>query len=115
MALPKARILREGKTHYAWEREAIEFVKQCLPNREPYYLLALFEVPDGSTSRLYEIDLLVIDGEVTSNDASGQLRLKNEKINLVLDELQGFPVVLMGGQGAFVSDDLKLKTSWASG
>jgi serine/threonine protein kinase len=60
VVLPQTRILREGKTHYAWEREAIEFVKQCLPNREPYHLLALFEVPDGSTSRLYEIDLLVI-------------------------------------------------------
>ena len=60
-------------------------------------------------------DLLVIDGEVTSPDAAGQTRLKNEKLNLVLDELQGFPVVLMGGQGGFVSDDLKLKTSWASG
>ena len=58
-------------------------------------------------------DLLVIDGEV---EVPGeQLSLKSEKIQLALDEMQGFPVVLMGGQGGFVSDDLKLKTSWHSG
>ena len=58
-------------------------------------------------------DLLVIDGEVTV--PGEQLSLKSEKVQLVLNELQGFPVVLMGGQGGFVSDDLKLKTSWHSG
>jgi len=60
MALPAARVLREGKTAHSWEREAIDFVKQCLPNHEPYHLLALFEVQDPGTSRLYEIDLLVV-------------------------------------------------------
>lgn len=58
-------------------------------------------------------DLLVIDGEVTVKGA--ELQLKSEKVQLALDELQGFPVVLMGGQGGFVSDDLKLKTSWHAG
>jgi len=58
-------------------------------------------------------DLLVIDGEVTVKGA--ELQLKSEKVKLVLDELQGFPVVLMGGQGGFVSDDMKLKTSWSAG
>ena len=43
------------------------------------------------------------------------MRLKSEKIKLSLDELQGFPVVMMGGQGGFFSDDLKLKTSWHAG
>lgn len=60
-------------------------------------------------------DLLVIDGEVESHGAGGELKLKNEKVKLVLDELQGFPVVLMGGQGGFVSDELHLKTSWHAG
>lgn len=60
-------------------------------------------------------DLLVVDGEVESHDAQGGLKLKSEKIKLVLDELQGFPVVMMGGQGGFFSDDLKLKTSWHAG
>jgi hypothetical protein len=58
-------------------------------------------------------DLLVIDGEVTVKGA--ELQLKSEKVKLVLDELQGFPVVLMGGQGGFVSDDMNLKTSWKAG
>jgi hypothetical protein len=60
-------------------------------------------------------DLLVIDGEVESKAPGEELTLKSEKVKLVLDELQGFPVVLMGGQGGFVSDDLHLKTSWHSG
>jgi serine/threonine protein kinase len=60
MALPAARILREGKTSYPWEQQAIDFVKGCLPNHDPYHLLALFEVQDPGTSRFYEIDLLVV-------------------------------------------------------
>jgi len=60
-------------------------------------------------------DLLVVDGEVESHDANGELKLKNEKLKLTLEELQGFPVVLMGGQGGFFSDELKLKTSWHAG
>jgi hypothetical protein len=60
-------------------------------------------------------DLLVIDGEVESKQPGEELTLKSEKVKLVLDELQGFPVVLMGGQGGFVSDDLHLKTSWHAG
>lgn len=64
---------------------------------------------------LADFDLLVIDGEVESHDAKGELQLKDEKVRLALDELQGFPVVLMGGQGGFFSDDLHLKTSWHAG
>ena len=57
-------------------------------------------------------DLLVVDGEVS---VPGEQSLKSEKIQLVLDDLQGFPVVLMGGQGGFLSDELELKTSWQAG
>lgn len=60
-------------------------------------------------------DVLVIDGETTTTDEKGNPRLKTEKVQLTLDELQGFPVLLMGGQGGFVSDELKLKTSWRHG
>lgn len=60
-------------------------------------------------------DVLVIDGEVATHDDKGEVRLKSEKIRLTLDDLQGFPVVLVGGQGGFVSDELHLKTSWHSG
>ena len=60
-------------------------------------------------------DVLVIDGEVESKGPDGELQLKSEKIRLTLDDLQGVPVVLMGGQGGFLSDELKLKTSWQHG
>jgi hypothetical protein len=60
-------------------------------------------------------DLLVVDGEVTARDERGGMKLKNEKLRLALDDLQGFSVVLMGGQGGFLSDELKLKTSWRAG
>jgi hypothetical protein len=60
-------------------------------------------------------DLLVVDGEVESRDAKGDVRLHDEKLKIDLDDLQGFPVVLMGGQGGFLSDDLKIKTSWHAG
>jgi hypothetical protein len=60
-------------------------------------------------------DLLVVDGEVESHERGAELTLKSEKIQLGLDDLQGFPVVLMGGQGGFLSDELHLKTSWHHG
>lgn len=61
------------------------------------------------------VDLLIVDGEVEDHDANGQLRLKSEHIELRLADLQGVPVVLMGGQGGFLSDQLNLKTSWHHG
>lgn len=49
-------------------------------------------------------DLLVVDGDPSGKQA-----------RLTLDDLQGFPVVLMGGQGGHLADDLHLKTSWHYG
>lgn len=60
-------------------------------------------------------DVLIVDGEVESRDEKGEPRLKNERVPLHLDQLQGFPVVLVGGQGGFLSDELRLKTSWSNG
>jgi hypothetical protein len=65
-----------------------------------------------SRADLEGFDLLVVDGEVL---VPGEQKLKSEKIRLVLDELQGIPVVLMGGQGGMLSDDLHLKSSWGAG
>ncbi|MCB9877876.1 MAG: hypothetical protein H6835_09770 [Planctomycetes bacterium] len=70
---------------------------------------------DLRARQLTGIDLLIVDGEVEAHDASGQLSLKSEHIELALDDLQGLPVVLMGGQGGFLSDTLHLKTSWHHG
>jgi len=61
------------------------------------------------------IDLLVVDGEVEAHDAKGNLQLKSEKIQLRLADLQGLPVVLMGGEGGSLADGLHLKTSWHHG
>lgn len=55
-----AQILREGKTQYPWEREAIDFIKRTLPATRPYHLAALFEMSDGQSARLYEVDALVV-------------------------------------------------------
>jgi len=60
-------------------------------------------------------DVLVVDGEIQTRDEKGDEQLKSEKVPLGLDELQGFPVVLVGGQGGVFADALRLKTSWHHG
>ncbi|MCP4689794.1 MAG: NERD domain-containing protein, partial [Desulfobacterales bacterium] len=47
---------------YAWEREALEFIRKRLPDREPYRAWANFEfiADDGSIN---EVDLLVLTPE----------------------------------------------------
>lgn len=59
MPLSKNRVLAEGKTPHPWEREAIGFLKQALPDGEPYRLWALVELVDAS-GRRHEIDALVL-------------------------------------------------------
>ncbi|MCC7381019.1 MAG: BREX system serine/threonine kinase PglW [Deltaproteobacteria bacterium] len=60
MALSASRIVFQGETPHAHEREAIEFAIQALPNVDPYYVWALVDLLDPPTGRLYEIDLLVL-------------------------------------------------------
>jgi len=60
-------------------------------------------------------DVLIVDGEVEAKDEKGEPRLKSEKIGLTLGEVQGMPVVAIGGEGGFFMDDLKLKPSWHHG
>ncbi|MBI3817325.1 MAG: hypothetical protein HY286_01440 [Planctomycetes bacterium] len=60
-------------------------------------------------------DVVIVDGEVESKSANGEPRLKSEKIPLTLNEAQGIPMLMMGGQGGFLSDDWKLKLSWHHG
>jgi len=68
------------------------------------------------SKELAGVDVLIVGGEVEEKDSNGKMKgLKSEKHELRFDALQGFPVVLMGGQGGFVSDDWKLKTSWRHG
>ena len=60
MTLSASRIVFSGETPYAYERDAIQHVIQCLPNTDPFHVWALLELPDPATGRLYEIDLLVL-------------------------------------------------------
>lgn len=59
---------------------------------------------------LREADVLIVDGEVKEPLFGGPLVI--ESIRLGLDDLQGFPVVLMGGAGALLASSLHLKPSW---
>jgi hypothetical protein len=68
-----------------------------------------------STADCKDSDVLIIDGEVESKDDKGELRLKSEKIDLTLGEIQGLPIVAIGGEGGFFMDNLKLKPSWRLG
>lgn len=79
---------------------------------------ASVKVISGSAMRRADLDgfdLLVVDGEVEARNAKGEPSLKSEKFHVTLDELQGFPVVMVGGQGGFFADDMHLKTSWHHG
>ncbi|MCB9631944.1 MAG: BREX system serine/threonine kinase PglW [Sandaracinus sp.] len=60
MTLAASRIVVQGETPYAHEREAIDFVLRSLPNTDPYHVWALLELLDPSTGRLYELDLIVL-------------------------------------------------------
>lgn len=77
--------------------------------------LRVMSLADVEAEDLAGIDVLVIGGEVETRDASGNVRLKSEHYTLSLELMQGFPVVLMGGQGGLVSDAWMLKTSWQHG
>ena len=60
MTLGTSRIVVQGETPHAHEREAIQFVIDTLPNSDPFQVWALLELLDPSTGRLHEIDLLVL-------------------------------------------------------
>src|SRR5688572_26666406 len=60
MTLGPNRIVFQGETPYAHEREAINFTIETLPNTDPFHLWALLELLDPSTGRLFELDMLVL-------------------------------------------------------
>ncbi len=59
MGMHGARWKAISHSEYAWEREALEFIRKRLPDREPYRAWANFEfiADDGSIN---EVDLLVL-------------------------------------------------------
>lgn len=60
MPLAPHRVHLLGETPYAHEREALQFLIQEIPNRDPFELWGLLHLQDPSTGRLYEIDALVL-------------------------------------------------------
>ena len=51
MTLASSRLVVQGETLHAHERDAIEFAIQTLPNSDPYHMWALLELLDPSTGR----------------------------------------------------------------
>lgn len=60
MGLSNKRITQGNETPHTHEREGVEFILECLPDCDPFHAWPLHELLDESTSRLYEIDMLVL-------------------------------------------------------
>jgi hypothetical protein len=60
VALSRTRVLAEGTTPYAHEREGIAFALAALPDRDPFHAWALVDLLDPSSGRLLELDLLIL-------------------------------------------------------
>lgn len=103
------RVLYAGNAGTEYTKAAMGFLSEHAAK------VTFVESRKLTTRDFKDIDVLIVDGEVETHDAQGQLQLKSEKINLTLSELQGMPTLLMGGQGGFLADDLKLKLSWRHG
>jgi len=58
--LSKARIVLQGQSPYAHEQEALAFLRETLPDVDPYQVWELVEFLDPSTGRLLEIDAIVL-------------------------------------------------------
>jgi len=55
----RAKLALQGLTPHLHEQKAIEFIRDVLPDEDPYRLWALFDLVDAS-GRRYEIDALVL-------------------------------------------------------
>jgi serine/threonine protein kinase len=58
--LSQARIILQGQSAYAHEQEALVFLRESLPETDPYLVWELVELLDPSTGRLLEIDAIVL-------------------------------------------------------
>ncbi len=58
--LSKARIVLQGQSPYAHEQEALAFMRETLPDTDPYNVWELVEFLDPSTGRLLEVDAIVL-------------------------------------------------------
>lgn len=78
MPLSSSRWITVTPSSYEWERRGLDFIREGLPDHEPYRAWANFEftAPDG---RAYEVDLLVLT-----------------KVGFWLVELKGRPGIVSG-------------------
>jgi serine/threonine protein kinase len=60
MTVVSDRFVLLGTTEYAHEKEALDFVRDGFPDRDPFHGRGLADLLEPSSGRLYEIDLLVI-------------------------------------------------------
>lgn len=49
-----------GTTEYPYEKAALDFARDGFPTSDPFHARGLVDLPEPSSGRLYEIDLLVI-------------------------------------------------------
>lgn len=60
MPLGPSRFTRVGESPHPHEEDGIAFVRDALPNTDPYQAWALFELLDSRTGHLLEVDMLVM-------------------------------------------------------
>ena len=58
--LSKARIVLQGQSAYAHEQEGLAFLREVLPDQNPYHVWELVELLDPSSGRLLELDVVVL-------------------------------------------------------
>lgn len=63
MAISDGRWTAIAPSQYPWEREALDFVRERLPDHEPYRAWSNFEFI-ADHGRIYEVDLLVVSPKV---------------------------------------------------
>lgn len=60
MALSRHRIHPLGETDYPWEQEALDFIKESLPDRDPYHVWLLGGLPDPAVGRHHDLDAVIL-------------------------------------------------------
>lgn len=58
--LSKGRIQLQGHSPYAWEQDALKFIRETLPDSDPFQVWELVELVDPHSGRLHEIDCLLL-------------------------------------------------------
>lgn len=60
MVLSRHRVRQLGETPYPWEQEALDFIKEALPDRDPYHVWFLGGLPDPALGRHHDLDAVIL-------------------------------------------------------